>query len=238
MEARARRRVRVAFFSTGDEVKTAGMTLQSGEVYDSNRHSIYAMLRRMHVDAMDLGVVPDNPEVLSETMDIAMSQADVIIASGGASVGEADFIRPVLAQRGETVFWKVSMRPGRPLAYGRLGDSDFFGLPGNPVSVMVCFYQFVRPALWKRAGRIDSDMPPLFSAVVAAPLKKSPGREEYQRGILSVVDGVLRVSPTGEQGSGILSSMTRANCFIVLEESRGAVSEGETVQVQIFEGLV
>ncbi len=238
VEARARRRVRVAFFSTGDEVKTAGMTLQAGEVYDSNRHSIYAMLRRMHVDAIDLGVVPDNPEVLAETMDIAMSQADVIIASGGASVGEADFIRPVLAQRGETVFWKVSMRPGRPLAYGRLGDSDFFGLPGNPVSVMVCFYQFVRPALWKRAGRIDSDMPPLFSAVVAAPLKKSPGREEYQRGILSVVDGVLRVSPTGEQGSGILSSMTRANCFIVLEESRGAVSEGETVQVQIFEGLV
>lgn len=238
VEARAKRRVRAAFFSTGDEVKTAGEELQLGEVYDSNRHSIYSMLERMHVEAIDLGVVPDNPEVLSKTMDLAMSQADVIIASGGASVGEADFIRPVLAQRGETVFWKVAMRPGRPLAYGRLGEADFFGLPGNPVSVMVCFYQFVRPALWKRAGRIVGDIPPLFPAVSSTSLRKSPGREEYQRGILEVVDGVLQVSATGEQGSGILSSMTRANCFIVLEESRGAVEAGETVQVQMFEGLV
>lgn len=238
-EVAVKRRLRVAFFSTGDELKSPGEALAPGEVYDSNRHTIFAMLARMQMDGLDLGVVPDSPDALAATMDAAMRDADVVIASGGASVGEADFIRPALAARGEVLFWKVAMRPGRPLAFGKLGTVDFFGLPGNPVSVMVCFYQFVQAALWKRAGRTDYAPPPLFFASAAQALKKSPGREEYQRGILQIgADGDYEVSPTGDQGSGILSSVTRANCFIVLEESRPAVAAGERVRVQMFEGLV
>ena len=238
-EVKVKRKVRAAFFSTGDELKSLGDSLRPGEVYDSNRHTIFAMLRRMNAVPLDLGAVPDSPEKLAQTMDAAMACADVVIASGGASVGEADFIRPVLAARGETLFWKVAMRPGRPLAYGKLGDADFFGLPGNPVSVMVCFYQFVRAALWKRAGRAGDFTPPQFFANAAAPFKKSPGRAEYQRGILrAAANGGWEVFPTGDQGSGILSSMARANCFVVLEEPRGAVSAGEKVSVQLFEGLV
>ena len=237
-EVRVRRKLRVAFFSTGDELKTPGDTLLPGEIYDSNRHTIFAMLSRMGVEPLDLGVVADCPDQLAQTMDFAMHNADAVIASGGASVGEADYIRPVLAQRGEVLFWKVAMRPGRPLAYGKLGSADFFGLPGNPVSVMVCFYQFVQPALWRLAGRIGYDIAPMFRATAAASLKKSPGREEYQRGILSRTANGWEVSPTGDQGSGILSSMTRADCFIVLEESQGPVSQGEQVWVQVFEGLM
>ena len=233
------RRVRVAYFSTGDELKSPGDSLAPGEVYDSNRHAIFAMLARMGADGLDLGVVRDSPEMLAAAMDAATENADVVIASGGASVGEADFIRPVLAERGEVVFWKVAMRPGRPLAFGKLGEADFFGLPGNPVSVMVCFYQFVQAALWKRAGRKAYSPPPMLEAVALCAFKKSAGREEYQRGVLRpAAGGGYEVSPTGDQGSGILSSMTRANCFIVLEESRGAVAAGEKVCVQMFEGLV
>ena len=238
-ETAVKRRVRVAYFSTGDELKSPGAPLSPGEVYDSNRHAIFAMLARMNMDALDLGVVPDSPDALAAAMDAAMRCADVVIASGGASVGEKDFIRATLAERGEVLFWKVAMRPGRPLAFGKLGDADFFGLPGNPASVMVCFYQFVQAALWKRAGRSGYAPPPLLPAIAAAALKKSPGREEYQRGFLRPgADGGYEVSPVGSQGSGILSSMTRANCFIVLEESRGKVAAGEQVRVQMFEGLV
>lgn len=237
-ETAAMRRVRAAYFSTGDELKSPGDSLSPGEIYDSNRHTIFAMLARMNADTLDLGVVPDSPDALAAAMDAAMS-ADIVIASGGASVGEKDYIRPALAARGEVLFWKVAMRPGRPLAFGKLGNADFFGLPGNPASVMVCFYQFVQAAIWKRAGRTNYELPPLLSATTAAPLKKSPGREEYQRGILrgNAEDG-YEVVPVGDQGSGILSSMTRANCFIVLEESRAAVPAGERVSVQMFEGLV
>ncbi|MGI9297377.1 MAG: molybdopterin molybdotransferase MoeA [Gammaproteobacteria bacterium] len=238
-EIAVKRRVRAAYFSTGDELKSPGDPLSPGEIYDSNRHAIFAMLARMNMDGLDLGVVPDSPDALAAAMDAAMRCADVVVASGGASVGEKDFIRSALASRGEVLFWKVAMRPGRPLAFGKLGDADFFGLPGNPASVMVCFYQFVQAALWKRAGRTGYELPPTISADTATPLKKSPGREEYQRGILRVrADGDYEVSPVGDQGSGILSSMTRANCFIVLEESRGAVAAGERVRVQMFEGLV
>ena len=235
-EVVVKRRLRVAFFSTGDELKSPGEPLLPGEIYDSNRHTIFAMLRRMGAETMDLGTVGDCPRALSAVMDAAQG-ADAAIASGGASVGEADFIRPALAERGEVLFWKVAMRPGRPLAYGKLGTTDFFGLPGNPVSVMVCFYQFAQAALWKRAGRTDYIAPPLFTAKASAPIRKSPGRAEYQRGILRQEEGEWRVSPTGDQGSGILSSMTRANCFIVLEESRGNVAAGEEVQVQLFDAI-
>ena len=233
------RRLRVAFFSTGDEVKTAGQELREGDVYDSNRRSIAAMIQRMGLLGLDLGVVADSPKSLAAVMDTAAESADVIIASGGASVGEADYIRPVLAERGKVLFWKVAMRPGRPLAYGKVRMADFFGLPGNPVSVMVCFYQFVVAALWHRAGRQDYAPPPLFAVRTAAPLKKSAGRTEYQRGFLRCEkNGEWRVYPTGNQGSGILSSMTAANCFIVLEDERGNVAVGDKVQVQMFDGLV
>ncbi|MGI9305967.1 MAG: molybdopterin molybdotransferase MoeA [Gammaproteobacteria bacterium] len=238
-EAAAVRKVRAAFFSTGDELKSLGDVLRPGEIYDSNRHLIFAMLQNMNIETRDLGVAPDSRRALEKMMDAAMEDADVVIASGGASVGEADFIRPALAARGEVLSWKVAMRPGRPLAYGKLGGADFFGLPGNPVSVMVCFYQFAREALWKRAGRKGCVSAPLFSAVAGAPFRKSPGRAEYQRGVLRArACGGCDVFPTGGQGSGILSSMSRANCFVVLEESRGAVAAGEEVQVQLFEGLM
>lgn len=233
-----KRKVRAAFFSTGDELKQQGEELRPGEIYDSNRHTLFSMLARMNMETLDLGAAADSPESVAEIMDAAAENADVVFAAGGASVGEADFIRPALASRGEVLFWKVAMRPGRPLAYGKLGEADFFGLPGNPVSVMVCFYQFARAALWKRAGRCGDLTPPSFSAAAAAPFKKSPGRTEYQRGILRPANGGWEVFPTGDQGSGILSSMARANCFVVLEEGRGAVSAGETVSVQLFEGLV
>ena len=238
IETQVRRRLRVAFFSTGDELKSLGEPLVSGEIYDSNRYTIFGMLSRMGMEALDWGKLPDCPQTLGEAMEAAKRHADVLITSGGVSVGQADYIRPVLKAHGEILFWKVAMRPGRPLAYGKLGDVDFFGLPGNPVSVMVCFYQFVAPALWKRAGRRDIPLPILASAKTTAPLRKSAGRREYQRGILHIKNGEYWVSPTGDQGSGILSSMTRANCFIDLDESYSAVAAGDVVPVQVFEGVI
>ena len=239
-QIRARRKLRVAHFSTGDELRTAGEKLGRGEVYDSNRRAIGAMLARMGADAVDLGIVRDDPEALSAAFDEAAKNADAIITSGGASVGEADFIRDILSRRGEVLFWKVAMRPGRPLAYGKVDDADFFGLPGNPVSVVVCFCQFVREALWKRAGRAGDFSVPMFLATADEDLRKSPGRMEFQRGILRRAEnsGEWTVISTGDQGSGILSSVARANCFIVLEEERGKVARGESVMVQPFEGIL
>ncbi len=235
------RRLRVAYFSTGDELRAVDTVtdkaLDSGEIYDSNRHTLATMIERMGFEGVDLGIVRDDKEALSATIDNG-TKTDVMVSSGGASVGEADHIRSVLAARGESLFWKVAMRPGRPLAYGKVGEADFFGLPGNPVSVMVCFYQFVAEALWMRAGRLGDCAIPVFSATAAKALKKSPGRMEFQRGILHKDNnGAWQVTPTGDQGSGILSSMSCANCFIVLEEERGKVEAGEAVGVQLFEGL-
>lgn len=233
------RRLRVAFFSTGDEVRRAGEALGSSDVYDSNRHTLRAMIERMGFAALDFGVVADNYAQLADTVDKAAASADAIITSGGASVGEADHIRTVLAERGEVLFWKVAMRPGRPLAYGKIGETDFFGLPGNPVSVMVCFYQFVREALWRRAGRRGDLHLPLLTAATATDLRKVPGRMEFQRGVLQAqADGGYSVRVTGDQGSGILSSMAQANCFIVLPPDCERVQAGDPVSVQLFEGLV
>ena len=233
------RRLRVAFFSTGDEIRQAGESLGDSDVYDSNRHTLQAMLTRMGFEAVDFGVIPDDKTQLNKTLKQAAQTSDAIITSGGASVGEADHIRTVLNECGRVYFWKVAMRPGRPLTYGKIGNADFFGLPGNPVSVMVCFYQFVRNALWKRAGRMGEYDIPLFSAVTTTALRKAPGRTEFQRGWLSAAaDGKLSVTVTGDQGSGILSSMTRANCFIVLPESSERVNAGDSVSVQPFNGIV
>ena len=242
-EVTVRRRLRVAFFSTGDELASIGSALKPGEVYDSNRYTLYGMLTRLGCDIIDMGVVRDDPSSLERALQSAAADADAIITSGGVSVGEADFIRELLGRLGEVVFWKIAMKPGRPMAFGRISHAGntahFFGLPGNPVAVMVTFYQFVREALLALSGRSDDFALPLLQVPCTAAIKKNPGRTEFQRGALARgEDGSWSVSPTGAQGSGVLRSMAEANCFIVLEHERGAVKPGDLVQVQLFDGLV
>jgi len=236
-ELRVKRRLRVAFFSTGDELASIGATLKEGEVYDSNRYTLHGMLSRLGVEILDLGVVRDDPARLKKAFQEASRQADVVITTGGVSVGEADFVKQLMAELGEVLFWKIAMRPGRPMAFGRIGDAFLFGLPGNPVAVMVTFYQFVRDALLHLSGRTDEYAVPLLKAVSAEPMRKVPGRTEFQRGILFRDADEWKVKITGQQGSGVLRSMSEANCFIVLEHERGEVAAGERVSVQPFEGL-
>jgi len=238
-EVMVRRRPRVAFFSTGDELASVGSVLKEGEVYDSNRYTLYGMLSRLGCDIIDMGVVRDDPASLERALKAAADDADAIITSGGVSVGEADFIRELLGKLGEVVFWKIAMKPGRPMAFGKIGRAHFFGLPGNPVAVMVTFYQFVRDALLALSGRTGELSLPLLEVPCTAGIKKSPGRTEFQRGILARDDqGEWSVAPTGAQGSGVLRSMAEANCFIVLAHERGSIRPGDRVQVQLFDGLV
>ena len=233
------RPLRVAFFSTGDELKSVGTALGEGEIYDSNRYTIHGMLTRLGCEALDMGVVRDDPKLLEKAFREAAASADVVITSGGVSVGEADFVKTMLGKLGEVVFWKIAMKPGRPLAYGKIGAAHFFGLPGNPVSVMVTFYQFVRDALLVLMGANPVAPVPTFRAVCTTRLKKAPGRTEFQRGVLTRgADGSLSVRPTGEQGSGILKSMSDANCFIILDDATGNVEPGASVEVQLLEGVV
>ena len=236
-ELRVKRRLRVAFFSTGDELASIGTALKEGEVYDSNRYTLHGMLSRLGVEIIDLGVVRDRPEDLEHAFRRAAAQADAVITTGGVSVGEADFVKQLMAKLGEVLFWKIAMRPGRPMAFGKIDNSYLFGLPGNPVAVMVTFYQFVRDALWHLAGRNDDYAIPLLKAAAGERIRKVPGRTEYQRGVLYKEDDGWCVRTTGQQGSGVLRSMSEANCFIVLEHERGAVEAGEPVSVQLFEGL-
>lgn len=233
-----RRRVRVAIFSTGDEVQAIGATAQPGQIYDSNRYTLWGMLTRLGCEVIDLGIVRDDPGALEHAFREAAADADAIITSGGVSVGEADFIRELMAKLGDVAFWKIAMKPGRPMAFGRIGGAHLFGLPGNPVATMVAFYQFVRPALLKISGVAPLPSPPTFAARCGENLRKSKGRTEFLRGMLSFGDGGWQVRSTGAQGSGILRSMSEADCFIVLERERGDVAAGETVNVQPFEGLV
>ncbi|MGB3936851.1 MAG: gephyrin-like molybdotransferase Glp [Burkholderiales bacterium] len=239
-EVQVRRRLRVAFFSTGDELTSIGAPLRAGQVYDSNRYTLHGMLARLGVEIVDMGVVRDDPALLEAAFRKAAASADAVITTGGVSVGEADFVKQLMAKLGEVLFWKIAMRPGRPMAFGRIVSGTnaayLFGLPGNPVAVMVTFYQFVRNALLFLSGSTRSDVP-LLSAVSAQPIRKVPGRTEYQRGIVFSEGGVCKVRTTGQQGSGVLRSMSEANCFIVLEHERGSVQAGEPVQVQLFEGL-
>jgi molybdopterin molybdotransferase len=235
-EVRVRRRLRVAFFATGDELASIGTPLKEGEVYDSNRYTVHGMLARLGVEAIDMGVVRDDPIALEEAFRNASARADVVITTGGVSVGEADFIKQMMAKLGEVLFWKIAMRPGRPMAFGRIGEAFLFGLPGNPVAVMVTFYQFVRDALLHMSGREEAPIP-LLRAATAENLRKVPGRTEYQRGVLFKDQEQWKVRTTGQQGSGVLRSMSEANCFIVLEHERGQVKAGEPVSVQLFEGL-
>ena len=240
------RKLRVAFFSTGDELKSIGTPLGAGEIYDSNRYTLHGVLTRLNCDVIDMGVVADVPEQLEHAFASAAESADVVITSGGVSVGEADYVKQLLDKLGEVLFWKIAMKPGRPLAYGKLGgklgksgEAHFFGLPGNPVSVMVTFYQFVRDPLLILQGQRDVAPIPTFPVRLSKPIKKVPGRTEFQRGILtSDGAGAWSVHTTGDQGSGILSSMSRANCFIVLGDDVGNVAEGEMVEVQLLEGII
>ncbi|MBI3916763.1 MAG: molybdopterin molybdotransferase MoeA [Betaproteobacteria bacterium] len=233
------RRLRAAFFSTGDELVSLGTVPKEGQIYDSNRYTIHGMLTRLGCEVIDMGVVRDDPKLLEQAFSEAAAAADVVITSGGVSVGEADFVKELLNKMGEVVFWKIAMKPGRPLAYGRIGNAHFFGLPGNPVSVMVTFYQFVRDALLKLAGCDPVPPLPTFKVPCTSPLKKAPGRTEFQRGILTQdANGAWSVRVTGEQGSGILRSMSEANCFIILPTEQGNVAAGTPVDVQVMEGVI
>ncbi|MEG1968975.1 MAG: molybdopterin-binding protein [Burkholderiaceae bacterium] len=238
-EVSVRRRLRVAFFSTGDELASVGEALAPGAVYDSNRYTLWGMLTRLGCEVIDMGVVRDDPTALEAALRTAAENADAIITSGGVSVGEADFTRELLGRLGEAVSWTIAMRPGRPMAFGKIGQAYFFGLPGNPVAVMVTFYEFVRSALLALAGQTTGLELPKLQAASSAALRKRPGRTEYQRGILAAGEsGAWSVRVTGQQGSGVLRSMSEANCLIVLEHDRGPVAAGELVTVQLFEGLV
>ena len=197
------------------------------------------MLTRLGCEVIDMGVVEDAPEKLERAFVAAADSADVVITSGGVSVGEADYVKKLLDKLGEVVFWKIAMKPGRPLAYGKVRGAHFFGLPGNPVSVMATFYQFVRDALLILQGQREVAPPPMFKVPLSAPIRKVPGRTEFQRGVLAP-DGAggWTVRATGNQGSHILSSMSRANCFIVLSADTGDVEAGHEVDVQLLEGLL
>ena len=237
-EVTIRRRLRVAFFSTGDELASIGKPLAPGEVYDSNRYTLFGALSRLGCELLDMGVVRDDPAALEAAFREAACSADVILTSGGVSVGEADFIRELVNRLGEVAFWKIDIKPGRPMAFGRVGDAWLFGLPGNPVAVLVTFYQFVQDALLALSGVSPLPETVLLEALCADTIRKQPGRREFLRGRLAVVDGRQTVQMAGAQGSGILRSMSEANCFIVLPEDRGDVRAGELVQVQVFDGLV
>lgn len=239
VEVDVRRRLRVAFFSTGDELRSLGEPLGEGDIYDSNRYTLYGMLARFGADVLDLGVVRDDPAALREAFERAGADADVVLTSGGVSVGAADYVRDVLAEVGDIGFWKVNMKPGKPLAFGHLGGgAAFFGLPGNPVSAMVTFYQIVQPMLDHLAGA-EPRLPLALMVRASAPLTKGSRRREFQRGRLEMDgQGELSVCPAAPQGSGILRSMSVANCFIVLGEDRGPVHAGELVCVEPFAGLV
>lgn len=232
-----RRPLKVAIFSTGDELKPVGTPLEHGDIYDSNRYGVKAMLARLGIDCLDLDIIPDDPAALRAAFIEADREADALITTGGVSVGEADFTKQLLEELGEIGFWKLAIKPGKPFAFGKLPNAWFFGLPGNPVSAMVTFDQLVRPALARLAGQTLA--PALrLTALASEPLKKAPGRLDFQRGILSAGPNGLEVRSTGSQDSGVFSSLSRANCYIVLEQERGRVAAGETVTVEPFAGLL
>ncbi|TXH74852.1 MAG: bifunctional molybdopterin-guanine dinucleotide biosynthesis adaptor protein MobB/molybdopterin molybdotransferase MoeA [Thiothrix sp.] len=233
-ELKVYRAPRVAFFSTGDELRSIGEPLDKGCVYDSNRYTLFGMLKNLGLDVVDLGVVKDEPDALQAAFKMAAESADVVITSGGVSVGEADYTKRILDQLGEINFWKIAIKPGRPLAFGKLGEALFFGLPGNPVAVMVTFQQIVQPALLYLAGETDYQ-PLVIPARSAQKLKKKPGRTEFLRAIYEQDPaGGLIVRTTGAQGSGILMSMSRANCYLILDEDNAGVEQGDWVKVQPF----
>lgn len=233
------RRLKVAVFSTGDELQAVGLPLAEGQIYDTNRFTVRLMLEKLNCEIIDLGVIPDSPEKLKQTFIEADKQADLVISSGGVSVGEADYTKQILDELGQIGFWKLAIKPGKPFAFGKLSSAWFCGLPGNPVSAALTFYQLVQPLIARLAGHSQWKAPARFKVPVTTPLKKSPGRLDFQRGVLSVDNhGQLQVATTGHQGSHVFSSFSQANCFIVLERERGRVAAGETVDVEMFNYLL
>ena len=232
------RQLRVAYFSTGDEVLGLGEAMREGAVYDSNRFTVFGLLTRMGCQVVDMGVVRDDPVLLEQAFNKASQNADVIITSGGVSVGEADFTKAMMKKLGDVAFWKIAMRPGRPMAVGRIGECILFGLPGNPVAVMVTFLAFVKPALLQMMGGLPNKTPYL-RAKSAVALRKKPGRTEYQRGFVRTLpDGTLQVEAAGNQGSGVLRSMVEANGLIVLHHHQSSIAAGDEVDVMMFEGVI
>lgn len=234
-EVKVRRRLKVAIFSTGDELKLPGTPLQAGEIYDSNRYGIEAMLNRMGIECLNLGIIPDDPAQLRDTFIQAAQSADAIITSGGVSVGEADYTKDLLLELGEVGFWSVAMKPGKPFAYGKIREKYFFGLPGNPVSAFVTFYQLVQPALRKLAGEI-SVAPLRIPAIAEHNFRSAKNRVDFQRGLISVnADGLITVCSTGAQGSGMFTSLCVANCFVIVEKD---VPAGSSVTIELFNEIV
>ncbi|HIE0968102.1 TPA: molybdopterin molybdotransferase MoeA [Proteus mirabilis] len=233
------RKLKVAVFSTGDELQTIGQPLKAGQIYDTNRFAVRLMLEKLDCDVLDLGVIPDSPEKLRETFKTADAQADLVISSGGVSVGEADYTKQILDEIGEIGFWKLAIKPGKPFAFGHLHNTWFCGLPGNPVSATVTFYQLVQPLIARLSGFSQWRAPQRFHAKTCSPLKKSAGRLDFQRGIASINEnGEWQVTTSGHQGSHVYSSFSVANCFIVLERERGKVAAGETVTIELFNPLL
>ncbi len=237
-ELPVRRKLRVAIASTGDEIFDVGAVPGNGGIYDSNRYSLLATLHRPDIEVVDLGILQDRPELLLDAFNGIADHADVIISSGGVSVGDADHIKTALQTSGQIEFWKVAIKPGRPMAFGSIGGAAFFGLPGNPVAVLVTFYLLVLPALEKMLGITDRPVAPMLKARALEPIRKRPGRTEVQRGILlRDDDGAWTVKTTGKQGSGILRSMSLADAFIILPHDSGNIDAGDWVTVQPFAGL-
>lgn len=224
----------VGFFSTGDELASIGSALKLGQIYDSNRYTLHALLEETGVTAIDMGVIPDNAKAVEVALHSASKQCDVIITTGGVSVGGADFITNVLDKIGNVNLWKIAIKPGKPLLFGCINNTHFFGLPGNPVSVMVTFQQVVSPALKKLMGHSTTQAGLILQATTTETITKHPGRLEFQRGFAENIDGKIIVKPTGRQGSHILSSMSKANCFIVLEQNSGDIKKGQTVSIQLL----
>lgn len=237
-QLRVTRQVKVAFFSTGDELRPVGSELAPGQIYDSNRYTIQGLLSRANVEWIDLGVIADDPEAIRQAFRHAASCADMVLTSGGVSVGDADYTKQILDEEGEITFWKLAIKPGKPFAFGRLGKAVFCGLPGNPVSSMVTFYKLVWPLLQKMQG-LPQTKPLTLKAKLKGDLRKFPGRVEYQRGNLNYnAQGEAEVTITGGQGSGMLTSMSLANCFVILAQDQGNTPSGSLVTVEPFNSVL
>ncbi|MBE2894142.1 molybdopterin molybdotransferase MoeA [Spirabiliibacterium falconis] len=233
------RKIKVALISTGDELVSVGTPLQNGQIYDTNRFTVRLLLEKWPCEILDYGILPDDKVRFAQTFSQAQQEADLVITSGGVSVGEADFTKEVLEQLGEINFWKLAIKPGKPFAFGKLDHAWFCGLPGNPVSALVTFYQLVQPVLARLTGFSQWQLPPQLPAIASEPMKKSPGRLDFQRGHYQLnAQGQLEVRPVGFQGSHMFSSFVQSNCLIVLERERGNVGTGEYVMIEPFSDVL